>query len=193
MYSLINYTLLEQYPILDTPIAITEAVFHPLVEAAQVGDLMRVKHILPNADQPNIGLAVHWAAYNKHIACLQYLVQHADIQQNSWAMIAAASEGCEDIVGVLLPFSEPKTANSLALRLALNNNHWDCVSILKDGSDPSPGCGTALLKAVEHNDMMAFKNLLPFARMEPDINLSNTKQFNTKKIYYLTAEKTVGR
>lgn len=164
--------LLKECPISEE-IPTSHTVLSPLVAAAQNGDVACVQQMIHHADQASIALALHWAAENQHLACLTILAKVSGVEQNTWAMIAAASEGHADVVEVLLPFSEPKTANSLALRLALRGNHWNCVAMLKDVSDCSPGCGVALTEAVEKNDVKAFEQLLPFAR--PDETFTKTK------------------
>ena len=165
--------LLKECPISEE-IPTLKTVLPPLVAAAQNGDVACVQQMIHHADQASIALALHWTAENQHLACLTILAKVSGVEQNTWAMIAAASEGHADVVEVLLPFSEPKTANSLALRLALRGNHWNCVAMIKDVSDCSPGCGFALTEAVEKNDVKAFECLLPFAR--PDGHFIKTYQ-----------------
>lgn len=157
--------LLKECPISEE-IPTSHTVLSHLVAAAQHGDVTYVEQTFHHADQASIALALHWAAENQHLACLTILAKVSGVEQNTWAMIAAASEGHADVVEVLLPFSEPKTANSLALRLALCGNHWNCAAMLKDVSDCSPGCGFALTEAVKKNDVKAFEYLLPFARRD---------------------------
>lgn len=146
-------------------ILIAEDALHPLIVAAQTGDVAGVQHA-HLIDQKTVELAVHWAAHNKHIACLEFLAAHAGVAHNSWVLISAAANGDADVLQVLLPFSDPKTANSLALRLALSGNHWTCVTLLKDVSHSCIGCSAALSNAVKKNDVEAFERLLPFARVD---------------------------
>lgn len=146
-------------------ILIAEDVLHPLIVAAQTGDVAGVQHA-HHIDQKTVELAVHWAAHNKHITCLEFLAQHAGVENNSWVVISAAANGDADVLQVLLPFSDPKTANSLALRLALSGNHWKCVALLEDVSHSSPGCSAALSDAVKKNNVEAFERLMPFARVD---------------------------
>lgn len=156
-----NSKLLKQYPI-SHALTMVDPVFHPLVEAARVGDYTCVQKTLLNADQQAIELAVHWSAQNNHISCLQILAEHAGVEHNSWAMIAAAAEGNTEIVRTLLPFSEAKTANSLGLSLSVQGNHWACFDLLKNVSHSSIPCPSALEKIVARNDQQNFDKILDY-------------------------------
>ena len=70
------------------------------------------------------------------------------LTDKSWALCWAARAGRKEIVELLIPVSDPKAWESLALRVAARNGHKECVELLIPVSEPKAIDSRALRVAV---------------------------------------------
>lgn len=73
----------------------------------------------------------------------------------------AAAHNDRATVELVLPHSDPKHGQSLPLRRAVNNGHYDMVEFLLPYSDATGMKCSALLRAVEQQDLKMVALLLP--------------------------------
>lgn len=139
--------------------AFSRIIQRPLVCAVHNHDTNAVGQLVEGSCVQDIGLALHGAYHNNDLHCLQILAPHAGVEANSWALIAAASQGNIEATRILIPFSAPKTADNLALKMAVIANHWDCVDLLKNYCS-SVVCINALNNAVKNNDEQAVDKII---------------------------------
>lgn len=112
--------------------------FHPLVHAAQNGQLEIVKYLIPLCDpKAKNSLALRIAVQNGWIDVVKVLMPVSDIKaEKSSALIMASGKGFVEIVKELLPHSSPKAQKSRALGAAVQMGHHTCVELLYPVSHP---------------------------------------------------------
>lgn len=91
---------------------------------------------------------------------VEFLATHPNTVA-SHVLNAAAAQNDQKTVQLVLPYSDPKHENSLALRRAVNNGHYKMVEFLLPYSDPMAMKCSALLRAVERYDLKMVELLLP--------------------------------
>lgn len=91
---------------------------------------------------------------------VEFLTNHPNTVANQ-LLNAAAAQNDQKTVELVLPHSDPKHENSLALRRAVNNGHYTMVEFLIPYSDPMAMKCSALLRAVERHDLKMVELLLP--------------------------------
>jgi len=118
---------------LPTPLS-----FHPLLIAAQNGQLGMVEYLIPLCDpKAKNSLALRIAVQNGWIDVVKTLMPVSDIKaEKSAALIMAAGKGFVEIVKELLPHSSPKAQKSRALGVAVQLGHQACVELLYPVSHP---------------------------------------------------------
>lgn len=77
------------------------------------------------------------------------------------ALQAASLFGQPNIIEILLPYSDAKYNDSLALGLAADNGHLECVALLLPHSDPKARASDAFGKAAGNGHLEIVKLLLP--------------------------------
>lgn len=130
-----------------------------LVWAVHNGDPEAVHQLMENSTSKEIGLALHNAYWCNNLDCLEILAPYAGVECNSWVLIAAVSQGNTDVVRILLPHSDPKTSDNLALKMALVSSDWECVDLLKNHCSLVV-CNTALNRAIQNNDQETFEKIV---------------------------------
>lgn len=130
-----------------------------LVWAVHNRDADAVQQLIANSTPKDIELALHNAYWCNDLDCLEILAPYAGVECNSWALIAAASQGHAEAVRILIPHSDPRTSNSLALKMALVSSHWGCVDLLKNHC-PLVACNNALHRAIKNNDHTTFEKIV---------------------------------
>lgn len=101
-------------------------------------------------------------AYKEHgyAGVVDFLSRHPNTVCNE-LFHSAAAQNDQKTVQLVLPYSDPKHENSLALRRAVNNGHYKMVEFLLPYSDPMAMKCSALLRAVERYDLKMVELLLP--------------------------------
>lgn len=131
----------------------------PLVCAVHNSDAEALQQLMKNSNTQDIGLALHNAYSCNNLDALEMLAPYAEVECNSGVLIAAASQGNTEAVRILIPHSDPKTSDNLALKMALIANHWDCVDLLKNHCS-LVACNNALNRAIKNNDHKTFEKIL---------------------------------
>ena len=98
------------------------------------------------------------------------------IQNNTCLLIEASNLGSIDIVKKLIPVSEPKTDNSIALRCAAFYGYKEIVQLLLPVSDPKVNDSEALQRAAEFGYLDIVKILIPVSDYQLVLkkNMDNT-------------------
>lgn len=109
------------------------------------GALSQVIELLSAGANPLLdGSSLQLAARHGHVECLKILLPLSDARDNeSLALRWAATNGHLECVRLLIPASDARDCNSLALRRAAGGGHVDCVLLLLPDFDP-----TAALEAL---------------------------------------------
>lgn len=138
-----------------------------LAEAAKTGDRAKILKLLAGGADPRSeeSLALRAAAYDGHEACVRLLLPLSDARaMESDALKLAAAYGHEECVRILLPASDPKAEGSYALRWAAQNGHAECVRLLLPVSDPTARDFEALRFAAEDGHLECVRILLAASR-----------------------------
>lgn len=92
----------------------------------------------------------------------------SDIEINTELLIEAAKQGNLDEVRRLIPLSDPKANDSLALRMAAQNGHIECVELLIPVSDPKAKDSYALRWAAQNGHVQCVELLVPISDPKAD-------------------------
>lgn len=116
-------------------------------------------------------------AHSRNITCCinnkaEKNVIMKNIKKNSQLLIEAAQNGNIEEVDRLIPLSDPKARDSLALRWAAGNGHVECVKLLIPVSDPKSCKSYALQMAAAMGHVQCVRLLIPVSRPKDDNSLA---------------------
>lgn len=169
-----------------------------LVEAAKMGNTVEVKRLIPLSNPKLDGsLALHWAAINGHIECVELLIPVSDditqptqkntvhvaaayeevgqtftLRANSLFLIEAARNGDSDEVARLIPISDLKATGNKSLQIAAQKGHVECVKLLIPVTNPKAKNNKALCEAANHGHSACVKFLIPVSDPKADNNMA---------------------
>ena len=104
---------------------------HDLEQAACAGDLTRLKEVIRNGPA-NLypGMSVVNAAMNGHGEAVRVLADMSGVNMNTRALSKACECGYVEVVKILLPHCDLSIRHCWPLRMAMENNHLDCIDVL---------------------------------------------------------------
>ena len=138
-----------------------------LHKAAEQGRIEAVQFWVDHANDvvsSEFDLALRLAAEHGHTECVRLLIPVSDPKADQCvALWTAADKGHTECVRLLIPVSDPQAYGNLALQAAAEMGYPRCLELLIPVSNVNAGNGRALRLAAERGHVECVKMLLPFS------------------------------
>ena len=150
------------------PLSSENDISKALGEAAYLGNLSCVQKLLPKASTSSKMNALSSAAAAGEQQCTLLIAAETDINDNrnraTSALIACVKYGFSDCVRAILPASDAKYGNSIAIQTAAQNGAVECIRILAPYSDTDAAISSLKSRGLEDD-----ANLLSTIRDEMNL------------------------
>lgn len=108
------------------------------------------------------------AQETRHLHALKALLPYIDITKERSPLLRAAIRGEGDILELLLPHTDARQDDSLALRSAAKNGHRRAVELLIPHSDAKARDSGAVVAAAEEGHWDIVEALAPYSDLAPE-------------------------
>ena len=147
---------------------IKKSLSEQIIEAATIGSAEQLNILIKQSKNliscSDYTEALKYASLEGHAECVKLLIPVSDPKANeSIALLTASNCGHAECVKLLIPVSNVKANNSQALSYAAVAGHLECVKLLIPVSNPKSNKSRALLWAAEVNRYDCIKLLLPYS------------------------------